>query len=407
MSSTDESSALVGVGESYILDVPPEVLLKVMEQLTPTNLSNFVLSCKSVFVIFEQYKHTVMINVLQGLPEFDTMLYLLTAHKDELHPARMLRPRIIDFNTGLFTVNLMHGDVAPNSTIVPCSVTQGRCLTPAEVPKYTLKPWDLMALWNMATVIDWWVELFPRVCWRDAHLNRRCLRGSEELRVRKAVAHWWLYAHYHHGFTYNYRNYQQPKRWSDDTRLQQIRTMSTNEIYELNDLWGVVKLAVSADLCSSPERVCVCKGNEGVDLVPWGQREYRHQKIVDTYSKLSPEQLKYYLIYFSNWKRVETAREISQGSRDFSRDTETLSVSIRKVIEERVALSRIDDPRDVPRFGILDGSEMDSQHASRWMNDAWPDGKVPLTRAQIDRLPQDQSALVVRGDDGTDACCPY
>ncbi|KAI1461008.1 hypothetical protein F4805DRAFT_453944 [Annulohypoxylon moriforme] len=402
MSSADGSSA--PVAKAYILNMPPEVLLKIMEQMTPTAVSNFALSCKAMSAVFEKHKHTLMVNVLRGLPEFNTMLYLFTAHRDEQHPDRMLRPRIIDFDAGSFTVNFMHADVASNSTIVPCPISTSRFITPDEVPKYTLKPSNLMALWNMVAVIDWWIELYPRLHWRDAHLDRRCLRVSEEVRLRKAIAHWWLYAHYHHGLTYPFRNYQLPKRWSNDTRLQQIRTMSTDEICELNEFWGTLKSAVSKDLCSSPERVCVCQNTDEVDLVPWGQREHRHQKIVDTYSKLDPEQLKYYLIYYSNWKKAETTRAITQGSIDFFRDTETLSVSIQKVIEERIAINEIDDLRDMPRFGIMDGSGMDSQQACRWMSDAWSDGMVPLTRAQIDAFPLDPSALVPRGDDGMDAC---
>ncbi|KAI1210511.1 uncharacterized protein F4807DRAFT_50709 [Annulohypoxylon truncatum] len=405
MSSANASSAVAD--EAYILNIPLDVLLKIMEQMAPTDLSNFALSCKTIYATFEKHKHVLMVNVLRGLPEFDTMLYLFTAHQEELHPDRMLRPRIIDYEAGSGMVNLMHADVDPNSTVVPCSTTGARYLMPGEVPKFTFKLPDVMALWNMARVIDWWVELYPRLRWREAHLNRRCLRGSEEVRLRKAVAHWWLYAHYHHGFTYNYRNYQQPKRWSDDTRLQQIRTMSTDEICELRDFWDVVKSTVSMDLCSSPERVCVCKGTNGVELVPWGEHEPRHQKIVDTYSKLGPEQLKYYLIYYSNWKRAETASTISRCSREFNRDTETLSVSIQKVIGERTAIYGIDDLRDTPDFGILDGSGMDPLRAYLWKDDAWSNGKVPLTQIQIDAFPRDPSALVARGDDGTDACCPY
>ncbi|KAI2467656.1 hypothetical protein F4781DRAFT_302200 [Annulohypoxylon bovei var. microspora] len=403
MPSVDSSSA--PVGGACFQTMPPEVILKMMEEMTPSTLSNFVLSCKGVFEAFDEHKHSVMVKVLQGVPEFNTMLYLLTAHQEELHPDRMLRPRLIDFNAGSLVVNLMQSEIVPNPTkarfasmgIFPTRVSQ----------RFVLKPRDLMALWNMVAVIDWWVELYPRLVWRDSHLDRRCLRASEEVRLRKAVARWWLYAHYHHGFTYHHRDFQEPKRWSDDTRLQQIRAMPTDEICELRDLWSVVKDTVGKDLCSSPERVCVCLGTDGVDLVPWGAEESRHTKIIDTYAKLAPEQLKYYLIHYSNWKRTETASTISQCTRDFRRDTETLSVSIEKVLEERIAIKGISNMVDIPVFGILDGAAMNSQHAAPWMNDAWPDGKVPLTQTQINAFPRDPSVSVARGDDGTDACCPY
>ncbi|KAI1095151.1 hypothetical protein F5B19DRAFT_368533 [Rostrohypoxylon terebratum] len=406
MSVEKDSAALTS--ETPILTVPPELLLKIMEHMTPTTVQNFALSCKRNFAVFADNKDFIMAKLIRGLPEFNTMLLLHTAHRHEMHPEHILHPRIIDYDSGSSVTNLMGADIEPGTTVIPRRINNARVFLPGELLKFTLKPLDIQEMWRKATIIDWWVELYPRLYWRDDPLSRRCLVDTEEDRARKAVAHWWLYAHYHHGFAYHYRNSQEPKRWSKDTRLHVIRVMPTNEICELKDLWEMVKSAVSKDLCSSPERVCVCKGTHGVDLVPWGAPELRHPTIVDTYAKLNPEQLKYYLNYFSNWKKPETIKSIIRDSRgDFHRDTETLSVSIQKVIDERLIIKNSDDPQDKPFFGILNQSRMDSQRAPGWMNDGWSDGKVPLTQEEISMFPYEPALRVSRGDNGLDDYCPH
>ncbi|KAI0900354.1 hypothetical protein F4806DRAFT_153064 [Annulohypoxylon nitens] len=405
MSAEDTSPALAA--ETPILTIPPELVLKIMENMTPATLQNFALSCKKLHAVFAKNKDFIMVKVLQGLPEFRTMLLLLTAHRHEMQPDHILHPRIIDFNSGSLEINLMDAEVEPGTTVIPRGVDDARVFLPGELPKFTLEPMHIYELWRKTAIIDWWVELYPRLYWRDDPLSRRCLVETEEHRARKAVAQWWLYAHYHHGFVYHYRNSQEPQRWSNDTRLHVIRVMPTNEICELKDLWKMVKTAVSKDLCSSPERVCVCKGTHGVDLVPWGAPDLRHLTIVDTYSKLDPEQLKYYLTYYSNWRKSDTVKSVIRDSRgDFHRDTETLSIAIQKVIDERLAIKDPDDPQDRPFFGILNQSRMDARRAPGWMDDGWSDGKVPLTQDEINDFPNDPAIRVSRGDNGLDDYCP-
>ncbi|KAI1104459.1 hypothetical protein F4804DRAFT_191688 [Jackrogersella minutella] len=378
--------------ELCLESLPAEILLQIMEEMTPSALSDFALSCKRFFNIFIGHKDPLMATVLKGLPEFNTMLYLFTADKDELHPDRMLHPRVIDFNTGSDIINFMQPDAASNL---------------AEVPQIMLDPGDVVELWNLVTIVDWWVELYPRLRWRELPLDRRCLRAKEEVRLRKAIARWWLFAHFHHGFSYYYRSFQQPNKWSTDTRLQHIRSMSTGEICELGDLWEVLKDTVSKDLCSSPERVCLCQSPDGVDLVPWGADDgHRHQTIVNTYMKLAPDQLKYFLTVYTGWQKGMAAKAISKCTRDFRRDTETLSVSINKVLQERMTVKELPTTSSIPRFGIVDEDRASDQDIAEWVDDAWLDGKVPLTESQIVVLPRDASLIVTRGDDGTDDAYP-
>ncbi|KAI1139776.1 hypothetical protein F5Y05DRAFT_332390 [Hypoxylon sp. FL0543] len=389
MSSTDAPAPCLQA-------MPAETLLKIMELSNPSDVTSLSRSAKVFYTLFDNYKASTMRRSLQNLPEFDLLLYLYTSNREELQPSRLFHPRVIDCETTSGTVNLMDADNIP------------RWFTGIPVPMFTFTSYDFEELWKRAKVIDWWVEMYPRLRWRDAPEDRRCLRPAEDARLRKAVARWWLYAHYHHGFSYWHRSYLQPKKWdASDTRLMQVRLMPTSEIRELADLWCRVRDTVSKDLCSSPERVCLCKDGYGVDLVPWGADEGRHSKIVRTYMKLDPEQLQYYLIRYSNWKKTVTIDAISGCSKDFSRDTETLSVALNKVLEERMDVKGVAAWRSLPRFGILDEDRADEQQHAEWLNDRWLDGRVPLDLQQIATLPQDTSSLVCRGDDGTDAFVPF
>ncbi|KAI0843739.1 hypothetical protein F5Y06DRAFT_10196 [Hypoxylon sp. FL0890] len=377
-------------------DLPAETILRIMELSTPAAILNLCLSAKVYYTLFNNNKATTMRRALGNLPEFDLLLYLYTADREELQPTRMFCPRVINCETQSTPVNLMNADDIP------------RWFAGIPVLEHTFQFSDIEELWKRAKVIDWWVEMYPRLRWRDAPEDRRCLRPNEDTRVRKAVARWWLYAHYHHGFSYSYRSFVQPRKWEmSDTRLMQIRLMPTSEIRELVDLWCRVRDTVSKDLCSSPERICLCENGYGVDLVPWGDGEGRHQKIVRTYMKLDPEQLQYYLVHYSNWKKTVIINAISGCSEEFGRDTETLSASLNKVLEERMAVGGIDAWTNLPRFGILDEDRASERNHAEWLNDEWPDGRVPLTVQQISALPADTTALFRRGDDGKDTFIPY
>lgn len=124
--------------------------------------------------------------------------------------------------------------------------------------------------------------------------------------------------------------------------------------------------------------------------------------------KLAPDQLMYYLDRYSNWNKNVTVNAITADTRLFTRDTETLSISIVKVLEERALLrdaiqvafptcSIVDDTRDHPAF------------VDAWVNDAWPDGRLPLDSDEIRQLnlPEDNGEHARRGDDGTDASLPF
>ncbi|OTB14796.1 hypothetical protein K445DRAFT_23319 [Daldinia sp. EC12] len=387
------------INEELLYGLPNELMLAIMELLCPADATNFALSCQHLLCVFLGNKERILMNVLKRQPEIKILLYLCTACEDESRTVQtMLCPRIVDYACEKFTANLMQlGDASQEFPYRRTFIMR----------KFTLTIQQVERVWNMTKVIDWWVERYPGLHWRDNSDDRRCLQGSEVVRVRKAVARWWLYAYHHHGSNPRFSAIQ-PSKWATDTRLHHIRLMPTSEISELWHLWRLVRETVSKDLCSSPEKVCHCKQGYSVELVPWGAGEgRRHAKIVRTYMKLDPKQLRYYLSHFANWKKSVTVNSVSEIEEDFGRDSETLSVSLSKVLEERKIVKQVQSWGDIPQFGIVDEDRPSDLDTAEWLEDAWPDGRVPLSPEHIATLPRDSPLCVARGDDGTEEFVPF
>ncbi|KAI2620123.1 hypothetical protein GGS26DRAFT_595015 [Hypomontagnella submonticulosa] len=376
-------------GRTGILALGPEIVLSIMEMMRPSDTANLARARKVFMDILLEHQSSVSIKLLMRLPEFETLLYVYTATRSEMNPKSMLRPRVVYFDNGKSKKKLMD-----RTTENPAAQTTA----PIEI---TLGLHDISELWYMARTVDWWVDYFPGLRWRDAPEDRRCLREAEESRLRKAVAHWWLYARHHHGWFGGGRDIFQPIKWSDDTRLQIFRRMSTSEIHELTNLWDFVRETVSRDLCSSPGRVCSRNGAI-FELVPWtaGGGLPRHAIIVKTYMKLDPEQLRYFLKTFSYWQKTFTISAAVKSMEYFSIDTETLWISTNRVLQERVHLNG-HLWNDVPHLGILDEDRDSDDVTAEWANDAMPSGLIP-SDVDVTPFPADLPHVVDRGNDGSD-----
>ncbi|CAJ2510708.1 Uu.00g063330.m01.CDS01 [Anthostomella pinea] len=367
-------------GPATLATLPTELVLKAMESMTPKDLSNFAVANKRLFVL--------------RLPELETMLFFYTANDLDFLPRRMLHARTIVFNPERENgskINFLHTSVAFND---------GKLICPE---RFEFGMADILALWKLVKVIDWWVDIYPSLRWRDHPEDRRCLRASEEARLRKAVARWWLFSHYFHGI--HWRDCNAPKKWQDDHRLHHLRILPTHEICELEDLWGVMYDTTSKDLCSSPERVR--DGNwSGVELVPWGLDEGRHSDIVNTYLKLDPEQLQYFLRLYHRRKKTDIIRAVSSSVRKFTLDRETLSLSISTVLQERMML-KPHGIYDIPRIGIIDDDRVSDKECELWTGDASSNGKAPLTQQQISAFPAEVTKRMAYGDDGSETTRPF
>ncbi|KAH8157211.1 hypothetical protein CIB48_g11035 [Xylaria polymorpha] len=371
LSSLVQSDTLATQAFKYPLEaVPMEVILEIMEVMGPADLTNFGLVNKRFYQIYTDKRAQILLKILRTRPELELLLHLYTANQNDFLPDRMLHPLTVTFS--------FRPNDAPEDKIFlmrsPVAWKNGKIVCPEKIK---LNVVDLVGVAQLVKVIDWWVEIYPRLRWRDHPEDRRCLKSNEESRLRKAIARWWLYSHYFHG---NYwRNTHAPKKFNSDVRLHHIRILTTQEIHELDDLLGIMYETVSKDLCSSPGKVYHGTGSV-VELVPWGKHGERHPAIVNTYMKLDPELL---------------------NTHDLLFDRETLSMSIATVLEERSILDQ-DRPKIFPPMGIIAEDRANAEECEAWNHDAWPTGFPPITKEQLAEQPLELTSRIPRGDDGAD-----
>ncbi len=231
---------------SPIETVPIEVILEIMEVMGPGDLTNFGFVNKRFHQIFTDKRAQILLKILRNRPELELLLHLYTANQNDFLPDRMLHPLTVSFSFNF--------DGAPGDNIYlmrsPVDWKNGKIVCPEKIK---MNVYDLVGIAQLVKVVDWWVEIYPRLRWRDHPEDRRCLKSEEESRLRKAIARWWLYSHYFHG---NYwRNTHAPKKFEKDARLHHMRILTTQEIHELDDLLGTMYETISKDLCSSPGKV--------------------------------------------------------------------------------------------------------------------------------------------------------
>ncbi|KAI1348564.1 hypothetical protein F5Y01DRAFT_317594 [Xylaria sp. FL0043] len=371
--------------------IPVEVILEIMEVMGPQDLTNFGSVNKRLHQIFTDKRAQILLKILRNRPELELLLHLYTANQNDFLPDRMLHPLTVSFS---FNSEDVSGDKI-FLTRSPVHWKNGKIVCPEKI---RMNAYDLVGLAQMVKVVDWWVEIYPRLRWRDHPEDRRTLKAEEESRLRKAIARWWLYSHYFHG---NYwRNTRMPKKFDKDVRLHHLRILTTQEIHELDDLLGTMYETVSKDLCSSPGKVHHGTGSV-VELVPWGKNGDRHSAIVNTYMKLEPDLLKYFLEHCYRYSKEYLIMAISNSTHDLLFDRETLSMSIATVLEERSILDP-DRPKTFPPMGIIAEDRGTAEECEVWNHDAWPTGFPPITKDQLAEQPLELTSRVPRGDDGAD-----
>ncbi|KAI0965982.1 hypothetical protein F4678DRAFT_476251 [Xylaria arbuscula] len=376
---------------SPIETIPVEVILEIMEIMGPGDLTNFGLVNKRLYQIFKDKRAHILLKILRSRPELELLLHLYTANQNDFLPDRMLHPLTVTFS--------FNPDDAPEDKIFVMRSSVGWKDGKIVVPeKIKMQVYDLIELAQMVKVVDWWVEVYPRLRWRDHPEDRRCLKSEEESRLRKAIARWWLYGHYFHG---NYwRNTHQPKRFDTDVRLHHLRILTTQEIHELDDLLGTMYETISKDLCSSPGKVYRGRGSV-VELIPWGKNGDRHPAVVNTYMKLEPDLLKYFLEHCYRYNKDYLIMAITNSTPDLLFDRETLSMSIATVLEERLILDP-GRPKTFPLMGIITEDRAGADDCEVWNHDAWSTGFPPITKEQLADQPLELTSRVPRGDDGAD-----
>ncbi|KAI1815050.1 hypothetical protein GGS20DRAFT_363528 [Poronia punctata] len=381
------------ISQSPIGSMPVEIILEIMELMGPEDLVNFGLSNKFLHHVFTEKRTQLLLNVVRACPELDILLRLYMVDQKDFLPDRMLHAITVTFS--------LNPQEAPENKIFllrsPVHWQYGRIVCPEKI---RLEVPDLVEIAKLIHVVDWWVDMYPRLRWRDNPEDRRRLGFEEEVRLRRALARWWLYSEYFHGAFW--RNAYVPRRFDDDDRLHHIRILTTQEILELDDLLTTMYETVSKDLCSSPGEVY--SGIESdVELVPWGKNGGRHPAIVNTYLKLGPHLLKYFLGCSHRFNKEHLIKAIADSTRDLDllSDQETLSMSIATVLEERSVLDA-DRPKTFPAMGIIDQDRASVEECGMWDHDAWPSGFPPITMEQLAAQPNEIARRLPRGDDGAD-----
>ncbi|ETS79136.1 hypothetical protein PFICI_08989 [Pestalotiopsis fici W106-1] len=362
--------------------LPAELILEMMENMGVSDLTSFALCNKKLFGIFKENQATVMTTSLLRLVELEQILLIYTVDKRDFASNAMLHPRRISVDIGRGDdklVDLMQSAVA---------FRDGKLICPRKI---VLKTEDLSRIWTLVKVVDWWVEHYPRFRWHKNPEDTRCLRPSEEHRLRKAITRWWLYSECFHG---KYaRSPFLPRLLEADDRLYHIRLLSSTEIRELEDLWETFRSTVQRDICSSIS-------DKDWDRIPWGWDDWRTKDIVSTYMKLDPTQAKHLITHSPLLGKPAIIQAARQSQPDFAEQQETLSWAIQTVLQERLLLMS-NAFTDIPASGIIDEDRFFDEN-DVFTADAWATGKPPLSRQEIMSYPIRPPKYIAYGDDGRD-----
>ncbi|ERS94966.1 hypothetical protein HMPREF1624_08678 [Sporothrix schenckii ATCC 58251] len=163
----------------------------------------------------------------------------------------------------------------------------------------------------------------------------RSLTSRENFRLRRALYHWMRYAYYFHGDLVRPNVFVPSGR---DIRINQLRSLSNSELGELKDLWRTVEDIIELTMCPSIANVRIGADFElsekDAARIGWGeQRENRI--VVATMSKLSPDELLYYMENSHKFTKLRLIQDIRQRHPHFEFDTESLTIALSCVIHER------------------------------------------------------------------------
>ncbi|KAI1825159.1 hypothetical protein F4861DRAFT_207096 [Xylaria intraflava] len=376
---------------SSILDkLPEEVIIELMRNMGPETLNKFGATNRHYNGIWSEYWREFHLDTFCSSPERELLVHLIKADSETLDQDKMLRPLVVTFSPNL--------NDASEYKICKSPVVYDRFGNVVQPRKFRLDAGDLEEMIDIIKVIDWWVEMYPRLRWREEPGKRRSLYSAESERLRLAIARWWLYNHYFHlGFDHSNKA---AARFSTDSRLKHIRVLTTQEIYELKHFLNTMSDVVSKDLCSTPDRRRRRNQAPPSDRrIPWGKTSQEQHAIVSTYMKLGPELLKYFLENCYGESKATLVTSITNSTRDLFEDQESLSFSIQTVIEEREMLGT--HPLAIPpRMGIVKEDRDNACELEAWNHDAWPSGFPHISCDHLAHVPVEHERRIPTGKSG-------
>ncbi|KAL1862884.1 hypothetical protein VTK73DRAFT_6585 [Phialemonium thermophilum] len=228
-------------------------------------------------------------------------------------------------------------------------------------------------------VVKGWEAAFPRLRFAQRAQFARTLRCHENQRLRSALYIWWRYAIMFHQDPGSAGLWMRTSR-RPDVHCNYLRTLSTAQLYELQDFWETIRSAVATDLCPSVPLVLRTAGkwlsSTEASRLGWGNLA-ENDMIVSTVMRLLPDHLLHFLesrhVYATKHSLITAMRFLHPS---IETGLETLSDALRSVIGERRDLLRSEaghralkrkryfPPSSFPKpqGGILD------YHVQRWQN---------------------------------------
>lgn len=125
--------------------------------------------------------------------------------------------------------------------------------TSAAVPGIQIRQKHMPEIMKLVRAVSRWESAFPRLRFAELVEERRTLRPHERERLRRALYSLWRYANSYHQHR---DDYYVPHSWvrghgQAEAGLSSLRSLSTLELYELQDLWKTIRAAVTTQLCPS------------------------------------------------------------------------------------------------------------------------------------------------------------
>lgn len=126
--------------------------------------------------------------------------------------------------------------------------------TSAAIPEIQIKQEHMSEVMKVVKAVSRWESAFPRLRFAELVEERRTLRPHEKERLRRALYSLWRYAnsyHHHHHYDSGVSHSWLTSHDQAEVRADSLRSLSTMELYELQDLWKTVRAAVTTQLCPS------------------------------------------------------------------------------------------------------------------------------------------------------------
>jgi len=118
------------------------------------------------------------------------------------------------------------------------------------LPQIGYRQEHIKSLLRICKMVKAWEDAFPRLRFAQRAQFARSLHLHEKERFRGALYNWWRYAILFHQDAHRSNSWaRDPRR--PDIRCNNLRTLSTAQLYELQDVWETVRSAIASDLCPS------------------------------------------------------------------------------------------------------------------------------------------------------------